>query len=92
MLEKAGLTDSDYTLTEAEKLEPSSKEAPHYWRVKAVDEAANESEWSDVGSFYVGSRFTLSETVKKVLIGLGIAGAGFLGFWLGRRTAYARRA
>jgi hypothetical protein len=91
VLEKAGLTDSDYTLTEEEKLEPSSKEAPHYWRVKAVDEAANESEWSDVGSFYVGSRFTLSETVKKVLIGLGIAGAGFLGFWLGRRTAYARR-
>jgi hypothetical protein len=91
VLERVGLSDSECTLTEEEKLEPSSKESPHYWRVKAVDEAANEGEWSDVGSFYVGSRFTLSETVKKVLIGLGIAGAGFLGFWLGRRTAYARR-
>jgi hypothetical protein len=91
VLEKAGLTDSEYDVAEEEKLEPSSKEASHYWRVKAVDNAANESEWSDVGSFYVGSRFTLSETVKKVLIGLGIAGAGFFGFWLGRRTAYARR-
>ncbi len=92
MLEKMGLTDSEYDLAEEEELAPSSKEAPHYWRVKAIDNAANESEWSDVGSFYVGSRFTLSETVKRVLIGLGIAGAGFFGFWLGRRTAYARRA
>ncbi len=91
VLEKVGLSDSKYTVAEDEKLEPSSKESPHYWRVKAVDKAANESEWSDVGSFYVGSRFTLSETVKKVLIGLGIAGAGFIGFWLGRRTAYTRR-
>jgi hypothetical protein len=91
VLDKAGLTDSEYDVAEEEKLAPSSKEAPHFWRVKAVDNAANESEWSDVGSFYVGSRFTLSETVKKVLIGLGIAGAGFFGFWLGRRTAYARR-
>ncbi len=91
VLEKVGLSDSEHTIAEDEKLEPSSKESPHYWRVKAVDKAANESEWSDVGPFYVGSRFILSETVKRVLIGLGIAGAGFLGFWLGRRTAYARR-
>ena len=60
--------------------------------MKAVDGAANEGEWSEAGSFYVGSRFTLPETAKKVLIGLGIAGACFLGFWLGRRTAYAKRA
>jgi hypothetical protein len=92
VLEKTGLTDSDYELTKSEELEPSSKESPHYWRVKAVDGAANESQWSEVGSFYVGSRFTLPETAKKVLIGLGIAGACFLGFWLGRRTAYAKRA
>ena len=92
VLEKAGLTGSEYELTEEEELEPSSKEAPHYWRVKAVDGAANEGEWSEAGSFYVGSRFTLPETAKKVLIGLGIAGACFLGFWLGRRTAYAKRA
>ncbi len=91
VLERVGLTESEYVVTEGEKLGPSSKESPHYWRVKAVDGAANEGEWSEVGSFYVGSRFTLPNTAKKVLIGLGIAGAGFLGFWLGRRTAYARR-
>ncbi len=92
VLEKFGLTESEYEITEEEELEPSSKESPHYWRVKTVDRAVNESEWSEVGSFYVGSRFTLPETAKKVLIGLGIAGACFLGFWLGRRTAYAKRA
>lgn len=92
VLEKVGLTESEYEVTEEEELEPSSKESPHYWRVKAVDRADNEGEWSEVGSFYVGSRFTLPETAKKVLIGLGIAGACFLGFWLGRRTAYAKRA
>ena len=91
VLEKLGLTGSEYAVGEEEALEPSSQEAPHYWRVKAVDGAANESEWSAVSSFYVGSSFTLSETAKRVLIGLGIAGAGVFGFWLGRRTAYVRR-
>ena len=57
----------------------------------AVDGAGNESEWSVVGSFYVGSGFTLPVTALRVLIGLAIAGAGFFGFWLGRRTAYAKR-
>ena len=91
VLEKAGLIASEYAIAEEEELEPSSKEAPHYWRVKAVDGASNEGEWSDVSSFYVGSSFTLPDTVRKVLIGLAIAGAGFLGFWMGRRTAYSRR-
>lgn len=91
VLEKEGLTDSEYAIIEGEELEPSSKESPHYWRVKAVDGASNESEWSAVSSFYVGSSFTLPNTVRNVLIGLGVAGAGFFGFWLGRRTAYSRR-
>ena len=91
VLEKTGLTDSECTVIEGEELEPSSKESPHYWRVKAVDGASNESEWSAVRSFYVGSSFTLPNTVRNVLIGLGVAGAGFFGFWLGRRTAYSRR-
>jgi hypothetical protein len=42
VLEKKGLTNSEYTITEEEKLEPAEKEA-YYWRVKAVDSAFNES-------------------------------------------------
>ena len=91
VLEKAGLTDSEYAVADEEELEPSTKEAPHYWRVKAVDSASNESEWSSVRSFYVGSSFTLPNTVRNILIGVAIGAAVFFGFWLGRRTAYSRR-
>jgi hypothetical protein len=90
VLEKTELVGTEYTLTEEEELEPSTREAPHYWRVKAIDGAANESAWSAVGSFYVGSSFTLSPTMKNVLIGLGVGGAVALGIWVGRRTAYTR--
>jgi hypothetical protein len=92
VLEQTDLANPEYEVTEDEELEPSSKESPHYWRVKAVDGAGNEGEWSEVGSFYVGSSFTLPETAKKVLIVVGIVGAVFFGFWLGRKTAYAKRA
>ena len=91
VLEKEELTDSEYTTTEQEELSPSTREAPHYWRVKATDGAANSSEWSQAGSFYVSSSFVISGTVKNVLIGIAIGAAVFFGFWLGRRTAYKRR-
>lgn len=92
VLEKEGLTDSEYSLDKEEELSPSTREAPHYWRVKATDGAANSSEWSPAGSFYVSSSFTMPGKVKNALIGIGIAAAVFFGFWLGRRTAYKRRA
>jgi len=91
VLEKEGLTDSEYTVSEAEELSPSTREAPHYWRVRATDGAANSSEWSEAGSFYVSSSFVIPGRVKNALIGIGIGAAVFFGFWLGRRTAYKRR-
>jgi len=45
MLEKKELTDSGYTLTEEERLKSNKKEAPYHWRAKAIDSAANESQW-----------------------------------------------
>jgi hypothetical protein len=88
VLKKEGLTDSDYTITKAEeKLAPRGKETLYYWRVKAVDSASNESEWSSSGSFYVGSRFVMPRGAIYALIAIGV---GFLAFWLGRRTAYRR--
>ena len=91
VLEKEGLTDSEYTTSEAEEFSPSTREAPHYWRVKSTDGAANSSEWSEAGSFYVASSFVIPGSVKNALIGIGIGAAVFFGFWLGRRTAYKRR-
>lgn len=88
ILEKGDLTYSNYFITKVEKLPPTIKEAPYYWRVKAIDGASNESEWSTPRSFYVGSSFTMPSWIKYALIALGALIVGFLAFWLGRRTAY----
>ena len=87
VLEKEGLPGSDYTLTEGEKLDPTKKEEPYYWRVKATDSASNESQWSAPGSFYVGG-FLWAGWMIHLWWGLGALGAGFLGYWVGKRRAY----
>ena len=88
VLEKDGLAGSEYTVTEEEKLTAVKKEVPYYWRVKAVDSAASESEWTAPWSFSVGFAFTLSGWVMYLLIGIGVLLAGFVAFLVGRRTAY----
>ncbi len=89
VLEKEGLTESGYTLTKAEELEPVGEKEPYYWRVKAIDGASNEGEWTGAGEFYTGgSGFALPTWVIYLLFGLGALLFGALGFWLGRRSAY----
>lgn len=55
VLDKKILTESEYTLSEEERLAAVQKYAPYYWRVKAIDSANNESEWSTPWSFYVSA-------------------------------------
>jgi hypothetical protein len=84
--EKEGLTGSEYTLTEAERLEPAGRETPYYWRVRAVDGAFNEGEWTYPILFYAGS--SQASTLGWALylwIGLGILLLAFFGFWMRRR-------
>ena len=88
VLEKKGLTQSEYTITTEEALESVSKKAPYYWHVKAVDSAFNDSRWSGTGTFYVGSSFSLAQSVIYTLFGIGALILGIFGFWLGRKTAY----
>jgi len=90
VLEKSGLTSSQYTITEAEKLASTKKEAPYYWRVNAVDGASNESEWSGAGTFYVGFTFPGASVGGSIHLwwGLGAGGAGALGYFLGKRKSY----
>ncbi len=52
ILYRYGLRVAKYSLSTEERLSPSG-EKPYYWRVKAVDRARNESEWSEPHSFYV---------------------------------------
>jgi len=89
VLEKEGLTSSEYTLTEEEKLESVGKKEPYYCRVKAIDGASNESQWSTPRSFYVGFQWPeLKGWLLYTLIGLSALLLGIFGFWLGRKTAY----
>jgi len=95
VLVQEGLTSPEYTVTEAEKLAPRSEEEPYYWRVKAVDGASNESDWSEVGQFHVGSSLLPPWTVN--LFGFTISGwtilwwvlgclaSGLGGYWVGKR-------
>jgi hypothetical protein len=53
ILEKDTLTATRYKLFSGERLPTVSKDTPYYWRVKAVDLAQNEGDWSNPSSFYV---------------------------------------
>jgi len=91
ILEKTALTESEYTLTKEEKLPAVKEEAPYYWRVKAIDNDANESEWSTPETFHVGFSFAPPGWVIFLLIALATILIGFFAFWIGRRTAYSQR-
>lgn len=86
VLEKPGLTLSEYTISEKDKLLSTGKNAPYYWHVRAIDGAGNLGQWSGTGTFSVGAR--LSQPVIYLLIGIGALAVIIVGFWLGRRTAF----
>jgi len=86
VLEKTGLTDSEYTLTEEEELESTEKDAPYFWRVRAIDAASNESGWTGTGSFSVGFAFSLTGWVLYLLMGIGGLLLLGIGYWIGKRS------
>ena len=75
-------------MTKEEKLKSTKKEAPYYWRVRAVDGADNKSDWTTPGSFFVGFTFGLTGWILYVLMGIAGLIVLFIGYLLGRRTAY----
>lgn len=88
VLEKAGLTTSQYALTEIEEAKLSGQEAPYYWRIRAVDGASNEGNWTGAGQFYVPQPFGLPSWAIYSLLGIGGLVLFAIGYYLGRRTAY----
>lgn len=88
LLDKTGLTSSEYTMTEAEKLKSTSKDEPYFWRVRATDAASNVSNWSTPESFYVGFIFEFSGWVMYTILGLGGLLLLLIGYLIGRKSAY----
>ena len=89
VLEVSGLTESEYTFPEGTELPKTTEESPYYWRVRATDAAANVGDWSAPDSFHVGGfSFPGGGSLIHLWWGLGVTGAVFLGYWLGKRRAY----
>ena len=82
VLEKTALATSGYALLKGESLESTEKEAPYYWRARAVDAASNAGDWTSSRTFYVGG----SDWGLYGLIGAGVLLIFFLGFWAGRKS------
>ena len=72
ILEKKGLSVSQYTLSEEEALRPSRRSTYYYWRVKAIDSASNVGEWSEPVAFQIEPSNTLPVWAEITLIGIGI--------------------
>ena len=85
VLERTELTTSGYTLLKGEELESTEKEAPYYWRVRAVDAASNAGDWTSSRPFYVGG----SDWGLYCLIGGGVLLIFFIGFLVGRKTKHS---
>jgi hypothetical protein len=84
VLERASLSATKYTLTEADNLQPTKRNKPDYWRVRAIDGASNVGPWSNIRSFTVGAPFPA--WALWTIIGLGALIIALFAFWLGRRT------
>jgi hypothetical protein len=83
VLEKKGLTASEYVLTQAERLKAMGQETPYYYRVKAIDGAGNEGVWTPPVLFYVGlGGAPMANWFKFTLIGLGVVLVGVVAFWV----------
>lgn len=88
VLDKTLLESSEYTLTPQEELALEGKETPYYWRIKAVDAASNESDWSVLYEFNVAPPFSFPTWAIILLCIFGAVLFFGLGYWLGRRTAF----
>jgi hypothetical protein len=92
VIEKQGLVESQYTMsqTEDEMLESINKVANYWWRVKAVDGASNESKWSNIRSFDIGFVAAMADWLKYLLIGIAVVVLSSIAFFVGRKTGHTR--
>ncbi|MFC1913918.1 IPT/TIG domain-containing protein [Chloroflexota bacterium] len=90
VLEKTGLTKTEYSVTAEESLRLGIGEQPYYWRVRAIDGASNEGKWSNTGTFYVVSSGmpTWIKIIMAVLSGIFLLA---LGYFINMKTSSSRQ-
>jgi hypothetical protein len=88
LIEKTGLSESEYELTAEDMLKLPGRSTPYYWHVNAVDAAMNASAWSGYGEFYISPPFSFPTWAIIVLSIFGALIFFGVGYWLGRRTAF----
>lgn len=86
-LNKNGITATEYLASDDDDLKLENN-ATYYWRVKAVDNAHNSSDWSTAGSFQFIATSGFPHWATYTLISIGGLLAILLAFRAGRRTAY----
>jgi len=88
VLEKKGLASLEYTPTKQEMALLPGRDAAYYWRVRATDAIGTDGLWSSAGEFYIPRPFRLPTWAMGVGIGVGVLVILFIGYWLGRRSAW----
>ncbi|MFH0846751.1 MAG: Ig-like domain-containing protein [Chloroflexota bacterium] len=88
VIQRTGLTVSEYTLSESEKLPSNKRSTPYYWRVRAIDGASNVGGWSTPQPFSVGFSFEFKGWMLYIVIGIGGVLLFLIGFFLGSRRGY----
>ena len=88
ILDIKDIAKSEYTLTDDEELKLAGQTDRLFWRIKAIDAASNESDWTGAGDFSISQPFKFTGWPLYLSIGVGAVLIFLLGFWMGRRTAF----
>jgi len=83
VLEEKEITKSEYYATAEENVKLSSEKTPYYWRIKAIDGAQNESNWTNAETFSIATSFP--SWLLYLLIALGAVLFFALGYFSQRR-------
>lgn len=95
LVQEEGLAKPEFVLPK-HALKAVTRQHPYYWRVKAVDGASNQNDWSEPRSFSNGFLLTLPDGEPELILpamwvyGLivGAIALIILGFFAGRKTAW----
>ena len=90
VLEKKGLTQTEYSVTEAEGMRLGAAKTPYYWRARAIDGASNEGNWANPGVFYVARSGVPTWAIITIAV-LGVLFLLALGYFIHMKTSTSRR-